>query len=88
MEGGQSEEIGRNRGDGRLYTFFMALTVIGCFVILGVSVVYYFEGYCGIFECIPLVPYRQFPVALAFLTILAKWFEKLWRKRPPPVGAS
>jgi hypothetical protein len=79
MEGGQSGEVGRIRGEGRLYNFFMALTIIGCFVILGVSVIYYFEGYCGIFECIPLVPYRHVPVALAFLAILAKWFEKLWR---------
>jgi len=62
----------------------MTLTIIGCFVILGVSVVYYFEGYCGIFECIPLVPYGHVPVVLAFLAILAKWFEKLWRKPPPP----
>jgi hypothetical protein len=82
MEGGQSGEVGRNRGEGRLYNFFMALTI--CFVILGVSVVYYFEGYCGIFECIPLVPYRHVLVVLAFLAILAKWFEKLWCKPPPP----
>jgi hypothetical protein len=84
MEGGQSGEIGRDRGNGRLYNFFMALTIIGCLVVLGVSVVYYFEGYCGIFECIPLVPYRHIPVALAFFAILGKWFEKLRRKPPPP----
>jgi hypothetical protein len=84
MEGGQSGEVGRNRGDGRLYNFFMALTIIGCLVILGVAVVYYFEGYCGVFECILVVPYRHVPVVLAFLAILAKWFEKLWPKPPPP----
>jgi hypothetical protein len=87
MEGGQSGEVGRNRGEEWLYNFFMALTIIGCFVILGVSVVYYFEGYCGIFECIPLVPYRHVPVVLAFFAILAKWFEKLWRKPPPPAAS-
>ena len=84
MEGGQSGEVGRNRGDGRLYNFFMALTIIGCLVIVGVAVVYYFEGYCCVFECILVVPYRHVPVVLAFLAILAKWFEKLWRKPPPP----
>jgi hypothetical protein len=84
MEGGQSGDVGRNRGEGRLYNFFGALFLIGCFVILGVSVVYYFEGYCGIFECIFLVPHRHVPLAFAFLAILAKWFEKLWPKPPPP----
>jgi hypothetical protein len=84
MEGGQSGEVGRDRRDGRLYNFFMALTIIGCLVILGVAVLYYFEGYCGVFECILVVPYRHVPVALAFLAILAKWFEKLWSKPPPP----
>jgi hypothetical protein len=84
MEGDQSGEVGRNRGDGRLYNFFMTLTIIGCFVILGVAVVYSFEGYCGFFECILVVPYRHVPVALAFLAILGKWFEKLWPKPPPP----
>jgi Na+/proline symporter len=87
MEGGQSGEVGRNRGEGRLYNFFMALTIIGCFVILGVSVVYYFEGYCGIFECILAVPYGRAPVVLAFLAILSKWFEKLWGKPPPPAAS-
>ena len=84
MEGDQSGEVGRNRGGGRLYDFFMTLTIIGCFVILGVAVVYYFEGYCGVFECILVVPYRHVPVALAFVAISAKWFEKLWPKPPPP----
>jgi hypothetical protein len=84
MEGGQNGEVGRNPGEGRLYNFFMGLAIIGCFVILGVSVVYYFKGYCGIFECILLVPHRHVPVAFAFLAILAKWFEKLWPKPPAP----
>jgi hypothetical protein len=80
MEGDQSGEVGRNRGDGPLYNFFMTLTIIGCFVIIGVSLVYYFEGYCGFFECIPMVPYRHVPVVLAFFAIVAKH----WCKPPPP----
>jgi hypothetical protein len=87
MEGDQSREVGRNGGDGRLYNFFGVLFVIGCFVILGVSVVYYFEGYCDFFECIPLVPYRHVPVALAFFAIVAKWYKKLWGKPPPPAAS-
>jgi hypothetical protein len=63
------------------------LFVIGCFVVLGVSVVYYFEGYCDFFECIPLVPYRHVPVALAFFAIVAKWYKKLWGKPPPPAAS-
>jgi hypothetical protein len=80
MEGDQSGEVDRNRGDGRLYNFFMTLTIIGCFVIIGVAVVYYFAGYCGIFECILVVPYRHVPVGFAFLAAVAKH----WCKPPPP----
>jgi hypothetical protein len=87
MEGDQSGEVGGNGGDGRLYNFFMALFIIGCFVILGVSVVYYFEGYCSFFECIPLVPYRHVPVALMFFAIVAKWYKKIWGKPPPPAAS-
>jgi hypothetical protein len=83
MEGDQSGEVGRNRLDGRLYDFFMMLTIIGCFVIIGVYVVYYFKGYCGFFECDRLVPYRHVPVVLYFFASFAKLSTKLWRKPPP-----
>jgi hypothetical protein len=43
----------------------------------------YFEGTCGIFECIGHVPYEGVPVALIFLAILVEWIEKRWHRSRP-----
>lgn len=85
MDSNQGSEAGRDRGFERpwLYHVFMVPAFVGCFIIVGVSIFYYFEGSCGFFACIDQVPYRHVPIWLVFLAFLAKWLDRLWNKRPP-----
>ena len=72
-----------------IHDFFWVPAIAGLFIVSGVAVVYYFEGSCGIFECIDQVPYSNLPFALFILAILVEWLEKLWRKRRQrPTAAS
>jgi hypothetical protein len=60
--------------------------LVGLFVVVGVAVVYYFEGSCRIFDCIEQVPYNNVPYALIFLGIFVGLLEKVWpgpKRRPP-----
>ena len=69
--------------------FFWVPAIVGLFVIVGVAVVYYFEGSCLVFDCIQEVPYNNVPFALILLAILVELLEKLWSglKRRPPCNA-
>jgi hypothetical protein len=82
MERDQNVEGGRDRREWQpwLYHFLMAPGIVGCVVISGVAVVYYFEGSCRFFSCIDLVPYSQVPIVLVVSAIVVKWLERLWHR--------
>jgi hypothetical protein len=85
----QSREVSRERRETQpwLHQFFLVPAIVGCVVVGGVAVVYYFEGSCRFFDCIDLVPYRKIPIMLVFLAFLVKWLEKLWNKLCPPAAS-
>jgi hypothetical protein len=63
----------------------LGAAIVGLFVVVGVAVVYYFEGSCRVFDCIEQVPYNNAPFALILLAILVELLEKLWsrlKRRP------
>jgi formate hydrogenlyase subunit 3/multisubunit Na+/H+ antiporter MnhD subunit len=64
--------------------FFWMPAIGGLFVVVGVAVVYYFEGSCRFDQ----VPYNNVAFALFFLAILVELLEKAWyaRKRRPPAS--
>jgi hypothetical protein len=68
--------------------FFWLPGLAGLFAVVGVAVVYYFEGSCRGFDCIEQVPYNNVPYALIFLAIFVGLLEKVWhgRKRRPPAS--
>lgn len=82
MESNQSREAGRALGVDRpwLYHVFMVPALVGCLIVEGVSIFYYFKGSCSFFACIDQVPYRHAIIWLVFFAILVKWTDR-WRKQ-------
>jgi hypothetical protein len=88
MDSDQSREADRGGRFERpvLYYVFMVPAIVGFWIVGGISIFYYFKGYCSLFTCLDQVPYWHNLVWLVFLAILAKWFAR-WRKPRPPAAS-
>jgi hypothetical protein len=61
------------------YRFVLAPAMIACVVVTGSSIYYYFQGSCGIGECMDHVPLlKEVALALVAVGMLAKGVERIF----------
>jgi hypothetical protein len=54
---------------------------IGCNIVLGIAIIYYFQGSCSILNCVNQVPLSNWILLLIFIDIPLEYIEKLIVRR-------
>jgi uncharacterized membrane protein required for colicin V production len=54
---------------------------IGCYVVLGIAVMHYFQGSCSILNCVNQVPFSNWILLLLFISCTSEFIEKLIVRR-------